>query len=85
MIPESLSPIANHLWQSTLFAGLAIVETVLNRQTMRPSGDKKALFANARMFFLALPVIIGALSALPVYAQSQPTSIKFFPVARKLL
>ena len=23
MIPESLSPIANHLWQSTLFAGLA--------------------------------------------------------------
>lgn len=23
MIPESLSPIANHLWQSTLFAGAA--------------------------------------------------------------
>lgn len=72
MIPSSLSLIVGHSLQSTLFAGLA-VETVLNRQTMRLSGGKKTLFANARMFFLALPVIIGALSALPVYAQSQPS------------
>ena len=32
MIPESLSPIANHLWQSTLFAGIAGLLTLALRK-----------------------------------------------------
>ena len=32
MMPESLSPIANHLWQSTLFAGLAGLLTLALRK-----------------------------------------------------
>jgi bla regulator protein BlaR1 len=32
MIPESLSPIANHLWQCTLFAGLACLLTLALRK-----------------------------------------------------
>src|SRR5580700_8155775 len=32
MIPESLSPIANHLWQSTLFAGAAWLLTLALRK-----------------------------------------------------
>jgi beta-lactamase regulating signal transducer with metallopeptidase domain len=32
MIPDSLSPIANHLWQSTLFAGVAGLLTLILRK-----------------------------------------------------
>ena len=32
MIPESLSPVANHLWQSTLFAGAAGLVTLALRK-----------------------------------------------------
>ena len=32
MIPSGLLPIANHLWQSTLFAGIAGLLTLLLRQ-----------------------------------------------------
>jgi hypothetical protein len=32
MIPDSLSPIANHLWQSTLFVGAAGLVTLALRK-----------------------------------------------------
>ena len=36
MIPESLSPIANHLWQSTLFAGAAwLLSLALRKNSAR--------------------------------------------------
>ena len=35
MIPDSLSPIANHLWQSTVFAGAAGLLTLALRHKLR--------------------------------------------------
>jgi hypothetical protein len=36
MTPETLSPLANHLWQSTLFAGLVWLLTLAFRRYRAP-------------------------------------------------
>ena len=60
MIPESLSPIANHLWQATVFAGAAGLLTLLLRKN--PARVRHWMWVAASMKFLvpfALLVAVG--------------------------
>jgi uncharacterized protein (TIGR03435 family) len=50
MIPESLSPIANHLWQSTLFAGVAGLLTLVLRKN--PARVRHWVWVAASLKFL---------------------------------
>ncbi len=50
MIPESLSPIANHLWQSTLFAGVAGLLTLALRKN--PARVRHWVWVAASLKFL---------------------------------
>jgi uncharacterized protein (TIGR03435 family) len=50
MIPESLSPVANHLWQSTLFAGAAGLLTLALRNN--PARVRHAIWVVASLKFL---------------------------------
>jgi uncharacterized protein (TIGR03435 family) len=58
MIPESLSPIANHLWQSTLFGGLAGLLTLALRKN--PARLRHWVWAAASLKFLVpFSVLVG--------------------------
>ena len=50
MIPDSLSPIANHLWQSTLFAGAAGLLTLILRKN--PARVRHWIWVAASLKFL---------------------------------
>ncbi len=50
MIPESLSPLANHLWQSTLFAGVAGLLTLALRKN--PARVRHWVWVTASVKFL---------------------------------
>lgn len=57
-MPESLSPIANHLWQSTLFAGLAGLLTLALRKN--PARLRHWVWAAASLKFLVpFSVLVG--------------------------
>jgi uncharacterized protein (TIGR03435 family) len=61
MIPDSLSPIANHLWQSTLFAGAAGLLTLIVRRN--PARVRHWIWVAASIKFLvpfALLVALGS-------------------------
>jgi len=60
MIPESLSPIANHLWQATLFAGAAGLLTLVLRKN--PARVRHWVWVAASLKFLvpfALLIAVG--------------------------
>src|SRR5262245_48967203 len=64
MIPNALLPVANHLWQSTLFAGIAGLLTLSLRQNRAHTRYCLWLAASAKFFvpfsfFLALGGQIG--------------------------
>jgi len=60
MIPESLSPVANHLWQSTLFAGVAGLLTLALRKNRAQTRYWVWLAASMKFFVpLALLVAVG--------------------------
>src|SRR5215467_13067956 len=61
MIPDSLSPIANHLWQSTLFAGAAGLLTLILRKN--PARVRHWIWVAASLKFLvpfSLLVTLGS-------------------------
>ena len=61
MIPESLSPLANHLWQSTLFAGAAGLLTLALRKN--PARVRHWVWVAASLKFLipfSLLVALGS-------------------------
>jgi bla regulator protein BlaR1 len=61
MIPDSLSPIANHLWQSTLFAGAAGLLTLIFRKN--PASVRHWIWVAASLKFLvpfSLLVTLGS-------------------------
>ena len=61
MIPESLSPIANHLWQSTLFAGAAGLLTLALRKN--PARVRHWVWVAASLKFLVPFSVLIALGS----------------------
>jgi len=79
MIPESLSPIANHLWQSTVFAGAAGLLTLALRKNS--ARVRHWIWVSASLKFLAPFSILITLGSL---VQWQPLWVPpptDFPVA----
>jgi uncharacterized protein (TIGR03435 family) len=70
MIPESLSPVANHLWQSTLFAGAAGLLTLALRNN--PARVRHGIWVVASLKFL---VPFSVLIALGGQVQSRTASL----------
>ena len=61
MIPPNLSPLANHLWQSTLFAGAAWLLTLALRTNR--AGVRYGLWLGASLKFLVpFSLLVGAAS-----------------------
>src|SRR5580658_10177564 len=72
MIPESLSPIANHLWQSTLFAGPAWLLTLALRKNSARVRHWVWVAASLK-FLIPFSVLIALGSHLPwKAAQASP-------------
>jgi bla regulator protein BlaR1 len=61
MIPDSLSPIANHLWQSTLFAGAAGFLTLILRKN--PARVRHWIWVAASLKFLVPFSLLVALGS----------------------
>ena len=61
MIPDSLSPIANHLWQSTLFAGVAGLLTLILRRN--PARVRHWIWVAASLKFLVPFSLLVALGS----------------------
>ena len=61
MIPESLSPVANHLWQSTLLAGVAGLLTLALRKNR--AGVRYWLWMTASVKFLIPLALLMALGS----------------------
>ncbi len=71
MIPESLSSIANHLWQSTLFAGAAWLLTLALRKS--PARVRHWIWVTAMLKFLApFALLIAFGSYVPWRATPAP-------------
>ena len=72
MIPESLSPIANHLWQSTLFAGAAWLLTLALRKN--PARVRHWVWVAASVkFLIPFSVLIAMGGHMPAPA-GQPAN-----------
>jgi bla regulator protein blaR1 len=74
MIPDSLSPIANHLWQSTLFAGAAGLLTLILRKN--PARVRHWIWVAASFKFLvpfSLLVALGSSVSWRTAPQSTPS------------
>jgi len=76
MIPESLSPLANHLWQSTLFAGVAGLLTLALRKN--PARVRHWVWVVASLKFLVpFSVLITLGSHVQWRTVSVPTQTNF--------
>ena len=71
MIPDSLSPIANHLWQSTLFAGVAGLLTLILRNN--PARVRHWIWVTASLKFLVPFSLLIALGS-NVGSRTSPAS-----------
>src|SRR5688572_24257947 len=76
MIPESLSPVANHLWQSTLFAGAAGLLTLALRNN--PARVRHAIWVVASLKFLvpfSLLIALGSQVEWQTQALTPPAGL----------
>jgi bla regulator protein blaR1 len=79
MIPESLSPVANHLWQSTLFAGAA----GLSMLALRNNAARVRYWvwvAASLKFAVPFSLLIALGSHIPLRVASAPAQ-RYFAVA----
>ena len=77
MIPESLSPLANHLWQSTLFAGAAGLLTLALRRNSARIRYRLWMTASIK-FLIPLSLFVAAGSHIGV----QPTPARMQPAMK---
>jgi uncharacterized protein (TIGR03435 family) len=76
MIPDSLLPIANHLWQSTVFAGIAGVLTLLLRKNRAHARYCLWLAASAKFLVpFSLLMLVGGLVGRHSVVLPAPTRV----------
>ena len=76
MIPNSLLPIANHLWQSTVFAGIAGVLTLLLRKNRAHARYCLWLAASAKFLVpFSLLMLVGGLVGRHSVVLPAPTRV----------
>jgi hypothetical protein len=76
MIPDSLLPIANHLWQSTVFAGIAGVLTLLLRKNRAHARYCLWLAASAKFLVpFSLLMLVGGLVGRHSMVLPAPTRV----------
>src|SRR4051812_33061317 len=83
MTPEYLSPLVNHLWQSTLFAGVAGLLTVGLRRN-RASVRYWCWMAASVKFLIPFSLLVSFGSQFELRLASQFARPKFAPVMEEI-
>src|SRR5579862_5757063 len=78
MIPDPLSPIANHLWQSTLFAGAAGILTLILRKN--PARVRHWIWVAASLKFLVPFSLLVALGSSLGWRTAPVSTLSVFSV-----